>query len=44
MKLEASRVLTGVDAKGIMRGREHNTGPDIAWFLDPAGNILSVLR
>jgi catechol 2,3-dioxygenase-like lactoylglutathione lyase family enzyme len=34
----------GVDSKGIMRGREHNTGPDIAWFLDPAGNILSVLH
>jgi catechol 2,3-dioxygenase-like lactoylglutathione lyase family enzyme len=27
------------DAKGIMRGN----GPDIAWFRDPAGNILSVL-
>ena len=27
------------DAKGIHRGR----GPLIAWFKDPAGNILSVL-
>ena len=27
------------DSKGIMRGN----GPDIAWFLDPAGNVLSVL-
>jgi catechol 2,3-dioxygenase-like lactoylglutathione lyase family enzyme len=27
------------DAKGIMRGH----GPDIAWFTDPAGNVLSVL-
>jgi catechol 2,3-dioxygenase-like lactoylglutathione lyase family enzyme len=27
------------DEKGIMRGQ----GPDIAWFRDPAGNILSVL-
>ena len=27
------------DAKGIARGM----GPDIAWFTDPAGNILSVL-
>lgn len=26
------------DDKGIMRG----FGPDIAWFRDPAGNILSV--
>jgi len=28
------------DAKGIMRGN----GPTIAWFKDPAGNILSVLE
>ena len=28
------------DAKGIMRGN----GPDIAWFRDPSGNILSVLK
>ena len=27
------------DEKGIMRG----DGPDIAWFTDPAGNVLSVL-
>ena len=27
------------DDKGIMRGN----GPDIAWFTDPAGNVLSVL-
>src|SRR5215204_1928573 len=27
------------DGKGIMRGN----GPDIAWFRDPAGNILSVI-
>lgn len=27
--------------KGIARG---NDGPDIAWFKDPAGNILSVLK
>ena len=29
----------GTDAKGISRGQ----GPDIAWFRDPAGNVLSVL-
>jgi catechol 2,3-dioxygenase-like lactoylglutathione lyase family enzyme len=29
----------GQDEKGIGRGN----GPDIAWFKDPAGNILSVL-
>ncbi|MEX0755020.1 MAG: VOC family protein [Actinomycetota bacterium] len=28
------------DEKGIARGR----GPDIAWFKDPAGNVLSVLQ
>lgn len=27
------------DRKGIM----HGNGPDIAWFRDPAGNILSVI-
>jgi len=29
----------GQDEKGIMRDQ----GPDIAWFKDPAGNILSVI-
>jgi predicted enzyme related to lactoylglutathione lyase len=28
------------DDKGIMRGN----GPNIAWFSDPAGNIISVLE
>jgi predicted enzyme related to lactoylglutathione lyase len=28
------------DERGIARG----DGPDIAWFKDPAGNILSVLK
>jgi len=32
------------DEKGILRGREQNMGPDIAWFRDPAGNILSVIE
>ena len=31
------------DEKGIARGLSKNRGPDIAWFKDPAGNILSVL-
>jgi catechol 2,3-dioxygenase-like lactoylglutathione lyase family enzyme len=30
----------GQDEKGIARGN----GPDIAWFKDPAGNILAVLK
>jgi len=29
------------DEKGISRG---NGGPNIAWFRDPAGNILSILE
>lgn len=32
------------DEKGIARGKAANMGPDIAWFKDPAGNILSVLN
>jgi len=32
------------DEKGILRGLAANQGPDIAWFKDPAGNILSVLQ
>lgn len=32
------------DNKGVMRGRSVNRGPDIAWFTDPAGNILAVLQ
>lgn len=31
------------DEQGVMRGRAQGRGPDIAWFLDPSGNILSVL-
>ena len=32
------------DERGILRGIAQNRGPDIAWFKDPAGNILSVLK
>jgi predicted enzyme related to lactoylglutathione lyase len=32
------------DEKGIARGIASGQGPDIAWFKDPAGNILSVLK
>ncbi|HTE21927.1 MAG TPA: VOC family protein [Candidatus Limnocylindria bacterium] len=32
------------DEDGIARGIAANQGPDIAWFKDPAGNILSVLQ
>ena len=29
-----------IDAKGVFRGG----GPPIAWFKDPAGNVLSILQ
>jgi catechol 2,3-dioxygenase-like lactoylglutathione lyase family enzyme len=32
------------DRKGIARGIAANQGPDIAWFKDPAGNFMSVLK
>ncbi|HWH13940.1 MAG TPA: VOC family protein [Miltoncostaeaceae bacterium] len=32
--------IPGADDRGIHRGQ----GPEIAWFADPAGNVLSVLR
>lgn len=35
---------THQDEKGIARGKAAGYGPDIAWFTDPAGNILSVLN
>jgi catechol 2,3-dioxygenase-like lactoylglutathione lyase family enzyme len=31
------------DEKGIMPGKKLGMGPDIAWFTDPGGNVLSVL-
>lgn len=32
------------DERGIARPRAPEEGPPIAWFTDPAGNVLSVLR
>jgi predicted enzyme related to lactoylglutathione lyase len=32
------------DKTGVARGLTTGQGPDIAWFKDPAGNILSVLQ
>ena len=32
------------DEKGIARSDDPSHGPSIAWFTDPAGNILSVLQ
>lgn len=32
------------DEKGISRSESAQSGPSIAWFKDPAGNIMSVLE
>ncbi|QKJ20826.1 VOC family protein [Microbacterium hominis] len=32
----------GTDEKGISRGFEG--GPDIAWFMDPSGNVISIMK
>lgn len=32
------------DENGVSRGLATGDGPDIAWFTDPAGNILAVLH
>jgi predicted enzyme related to lactoylglutathione lyase len=32
------------DDRGIVRGTADGSGPDIAWFQDPAGNILAVIK
>ena len=32
------------DEKGIVRPEKPSDGPTIAWFKDPAGNILSILH
>lgn len=34
----------GTDANGIYWGLAQGNGPNIAWFRDPAGNILSVVQ
>jgi catechol 2,3-dioxygenase-like lactoylglutathione lyase family enzyme len=42
VKFELYQGLT--DHLGVARGIKSGRGPDIAWFKDPAGNILSVLK
>ena len=32
------------DERGVLRGRDVNMGPNIAWFKDPAGNILALVE
>lgn len=51
-ELNAASVVTKIysdadfptDAKGIARPKNPEWGPDIAWFRDPAGNVLSVIQ
>lgn len=42
VKFESYPEMT--DEDNIARGLDYNMGPNIAWFKDPAGNILSVLQ
>lgn len=32
------------DGREVLRGKAIGMGPDIAWFKDPAGNVLSVIE
>lgn len=32
------------DERDILRGKDAGVGPNIAWFTDPAGNVLAVLE
>ena len=32
------------DGRGVLRGKAAGMGPDIAWFKDPAGNVLGVIE
>lgn len=34
----------GTDERGIARGSDDDPGPNIAWFRDPAGNVISVIE
>jgi predicted enzyme related to lactoylglutathione lyase len=43
VKFESYEGDLKTDEKGVFRGGEKG-GPNIAWFKDPAGNILSVLE
>lgn len=32
------------DKLGVLRGKASGDGPDIAWFNDPAGNVLAIIE
>jgi len=42
VEFESYPPMTGED--NIARGMDRDMGPNIAWFKDPAGNILSILQ
>ncbi len=44
LKFESYDEPMKTDEKGIYWGKKQNQGPNIAWFRDPAGNILSVIE
>lgn len=44
VKFEHYDGIPHLDTSNIARGLKANMGPDIAWFTDPAGNIISVLQ
>ncbi len=44
VKFEHYKGELQTDAKGIYRGATLNQGPNIAWFKDPAENILAILE
>lgn len=44
IKFESYEGEIKTDEKGIFRGGEAGQGPNIAWFKDPAGNVLSVVE
>lgn len=44
VELESYGGDIATDEKGVFRGRERSHGPNIAWFKDPAGNILSIVE
>lgn len=44
IKFESFEGEMKTDENNIFRGAANNTGPNIAWFKDPAGNFLSVIE
>lgn len=32
------------DERGVLRGKDAGMGPNIAWFEDPSGNILTLIE